>query len=298
MLILRIAAVLSIVALVYALPHAAESYSQGAPAGFAGDVVDPFSGAQTCAVGGCHSSYGLNSGTGGVTITAPATATPGETVPITITVNNTTTAAPGSVRSQGFEATLRETTGANAYSGTLVIQDAINTRFPNGSTSYVTHTQTGTSQTSWTFGWTAPTASVPTSMTVFAAGNAANGGDLPAQPGDNSAGDYIYTATGTITIMPSAAEAGPPNAGLTLDHPSPNPATDVSRIVVGLATPATVTVRLVDGLGRTVRDVARREMNAGASELEIDVRGVAPGTYFVIAETPLGRQTQALRVTR
>jgi hypothetical protein len=298
MLVLRTASALAVAALVLGFPFLAETYPQGAPAGFAGDTIDPFAGIITCAVDGCHNSYGLDSGSGSVSIQAPSVVAPGETVAITVTVVNTTPPADGSIIRQGFQATVRTPEPNGPYVGALAITDPVNTRTPFGSVSYITHTEVGTTQTSWTFNWTAPATDAPPTVLVFAAGNAANGGDLPAEPGNSAAGDYIYTATASIGIDPLASEGAPDETGLHLGRVGPNPATAQSHVMLTLAEPAAVSVRIVDGRGRTVRLQPERALPAGTTALRLDARGLAPGTYFVTAGTARGSRSQAFRVAQ
>ena len=283
-LFLRIAAGLAALTVVLATPYAAHSYPQGAPSGTAGNN------AFTCASGGCHDSFELNSGTGSVTIDAPATVQPGETVTITVSVDNTTPPAPGAERQQGFEASVRDQAGGSGVGvGDITITDPDHTRVPfDGDASYVTHSSGGLGETSWSFDWTAPTDAA--TATIFAAGNAANGGD-------GSLGDYIYTTTRSIAVLVDA-EDGPDARGFSLDAPYPNPARGVSTTAVTLAAPATVTARIVDGRGRTVREIATAERRAGAHDLALDVRGLAAGTYFVVVEADGARRTQPLVVAR
>ena len=297
---LRLAAGLAAFAALAAVPYLAQTYPQGAPAGFNGQNLE--GGApRTCGVSGCHSSYALNSGTGGVSIQAPATVAPGATVPITVTVVNTTPPAPGAQAVQGFLASVRDhaqplPNGEGDFVGTTTITDAVNTRRPFGDPRYVTHSETGTLQTTWTFDWTAPDS--PTTATVYVAGNAANGGDLPAEPGNNAAGDYIYTATATITVMTVAASDAPDARALALSAPHPNPARGSASARLTLASAATVAGRIVDGRGRTVRTLTTERWGAGAHTLRLDAAGLAPGTYFVVVEADGARQTQPLVVAR
>lgn len=300
MLSLRLAAGLAAFCLVASVPYLAQTYPQAAPSGFNGETLEggvP----RTCATSGCHSSYTANSGTGGVSIVAPATVAPGETVPITVTVNNTTMPAAGSLTRQGFLASVRNHAqpvpgGEGDFVGTTEITDAVNTRRPFGGTSYVTHTETGTQQSSWTFNWTAPAA--PTTATVYVAGNAANGGDLPDEPGNNAAGDYIYTATATIAVMVVAADEAPDARALSLSAPHPNPARGATSARLTLASVSSVAVTVVDGRGRTVRTQPTQALAAGTHVLRLATAGLAPGTYFVVVDADGARQTQALVVAR
>ena len=300
---LRALAGLAVCAIVLSVPYLAQSYPSGAPAGFNGQEVEngvP----RTCGVSGCHDSYPLNSGTGNVSIQAPDFVQPGQTVPITVTIVNTTTPAPGSVNRQGFLAAVRDHTvplpdGQGDFLGTLTVTDATNTRFPIGNnTNYVTHTTTGNQQTSWTFDWTAPPSPGGTTATVFVAGNAANGGDLPAEPGNNAAGDYIYTATRTIVVGGLSSGSGPDAEALDLATPHPNPTSGPSATTVTLRTSGTLAVEIVDGRGRTVREIARAPRAAGEHPVVLPTDGLSPGTYFVVAEVDGVRRTQPLVVVR
>lgn len=274
-------------------PFAAHANSFGAQPGYAGNLVDGTE-VRTCTL--CHGDFDLNSGTGAVLITAPTAVLPGQTVPITVTVVNTTPPASGSELRQGFQATVRDNpapapSGQSNVVGTMTITDAVNTGRPPGSgagpVEYVTHTQTGTSQTTWTFDWTAPDA--PTTATVYAAGNAANGGD-------GTLGDYVYTTSATIAVTTVGTEAGPDARGFALAPPVPNPVREVAGLRLTLGTPAEVAVRIVDGRGRTIRTLAPARVEAGTHVVRVSAAGLRPGVYFVIAEASGATQSQPLIV--
>lgn len=269
-------------------PLTALTYTGGAPAGFAGDISGS-SGPQTCAV--CHSTYALNSGDGGVSIQAPAQFAPGETIQITVSVDNQTTPSAGAARRQGFEAAVKDP-ATGEHVGTLQIVDAADTHFAQGNPSYVTHTSGGTARTSWTFAWTAPVSEVSAAVRIYAAGNAADGGG-------GSAGDHIYTTTADLALS-SVATAEPPDAvPFDLGVPMPNPVRGGrARLDLTLAEPGVVSVRLVDGLGRLVRHVVEREWTASTHLVAVRVEGLAPGLYFVVAEGERGARTQPLVVAR
>ena len=289
---LAAAALVALLAVVLTGPEPVHSYSFGAPEGFSGHVLEG-SEPRTCAT--CHSDFALNSGTGSVTIDAPATVAPGATVPITVSVVNTTPPAPDGERRQGFQATVRNhempvPSDQSASVGTLTITDADNTgRPPGGNEAYVTHTSTGNSQTSWTFDWTAP-ADAQTA-TVFVAANAANGDA-------GSSGDYIYAATRSIAVTTVDTEPGPNDARLALSAPSPNPVRATATLRLTLASPAAVVARVVDGRGREVRTLAAERRAAGAHVLRVPTAGLAPGTYFVVVEADGARRTQPMVVAR
>ncbi|HEX9951533.1 MAG TPA: choice-of-anchor V domain-containing protein [Rubricoccaceae bacterium] len=284
-------------AAVLGAPRPAATYPSGSPGGFDGSLLEPSGIVQTCSTSGCHDSYALNSGTGSVSVSVPSAVQPGQTVPVTVTVVNTTTPAPGSAtgRRQGFEIAARDASGA--ITGTSTVTDAANTRATFGADRTITHTTTGTTRSSWTFNWTAPNA--PATVRFTAAGNAANGGDLNGS-GGNSAGDYIYTTAQTVSVGGLAAGDAPEAAPrLALGAPHPNPVrTGVAALRLTLAEAADVRVRLVDGRGRTVRVVADERRAAGANTLLVRTDGLAPGLYFVVAEAGALRDVQPVSVAR
>lgn len=295
-LALPAAAVGLALAAVVAAPRPAATYPFGSTGGFDGSNFDGGV-VRTCAISGCHASYPLNSGTGSVAISVPSAVQPGQTVPVTVTVVNTTTPAPGSAfgRRQGFEVASKTADGAPA--GTPTITDAANTHLTFGADATVTHTTSGTARSSWTYSWTAPAA--PATVTFTAAGNAANGGDLDGS-GNNSTGDYIYTARRTVQVGSVAAGETPiASARLALGAPHPNPVrTGRAALRLTLGESADVTVRIVDGRGRTVRTVASAPRGAGETAVLVPTDGLAPGLYFVVAEAGALRAVQPLTVAR
>lgn len=290
-----VAVVVLAAAAVLSAPRPAATYPNGAPGGFDGSILEPDGRVQTCSTSGCHDSYALNSGTGSVSVSVPSAVQPGQTVPVTVTVVNTTTPAPGAMRRQGFAVAARDAAGN--ISGTPMVTDAANTRSTFGADLGVTHTTTGTSRSSWTFNWTAPAS--PATVTFTAAGNAANGGDLNGS-GNNSTGDYIYTTRQTVRVGSVAAGETPrAEARLALGAPHPNPVrTGRAALRLTLGEAADVRVRIVDGRGRTVRTVADAPQTAGETAVMVRTDGLAPGLYFVVAEAGALRSIQPLTVAR
>ncbi|MFN3596612.1 MAG: choice-of-anchor V domain-containing protein [Rubricoccaceae bacterium] len=281
---LRAAAGLAVFLAVAGSPLLALTYSSGAPAGFAGNFDDDGV-VRACNV--CHFSAPPNSGTGRVTIAAPETFVPGEPLEITVAVVNTTApAGEGGVRN-GFSATVRAGDGPV---GTLALGASPNVRFTQGSSAEVTHTTAGMAVSSWTFAWTPPAEGAPETVTVYAAGNAANGdGSLT--------GDFIYTTTRTIARAATAAEAEAPLA-VALGAPAPNPVRDAARVALTLAHDGPARVVLADGRGRILRVLAEGPRRAGTHALALDASGLAAGTYFLVAETPAGRHARPVAIVR
>lgn len=284
-LVYSIAAVLLTLGIVFYQPPMAVSSSSGANPLFNGSPVSLANGGSLCTA--CHSSFDPNEGTGSVTIDAPSTFMPGETITFTVTVENTT--PPVGTPKQGFQVSV-EDDAAVEHAGTLVIVDDENTRFSSGEQDYVTHRSAGNEQTTWTVGWTAP-ADAPESVTIYAAGNAANG-DF------SLGGDYIYTASATLARSGVANEedATPLVARVEAIYPNPFVRAATVDYVLESATPVTVT--LYDGLGRAIRVLDEGAKGAGTHTAQVRGEGLAAGVYFVEVRTPESVTTRPLTVAR
>ncbi|GAB5537066.1 MAG: hypothetical protein Rubg2KO_33150 [Rubricoccaceae bacterium] len=285
---MRASVALLVVGLWVFIPQLALSRSTGAPSGFAGDIV-PGGEPTTCAV--CHTGRDLNDpqGGGSIIIDAPGSAVPGETITISITLVNNTPQV-GSEKRQGFLATLKNPADS-LFVGGFTLPDPSLLQQASGNEAYVTHTTAGNKETTWTFQWTAPSTDVPSEVVIYTAGNAANGSGL--------GGDFIYTDTHTVSLAGVAVEEGPSaDSGMEWASLYPNPVRSSARAELVLDSPMHAEIRLVDGRGRLVRAVASGMRPEGVSTVEVDVRGVAAGTYFLVAETEAGRRTQAVSVVR
>lgn len=142
----------------------------------------------------CHSTFPVDSGSGNVRITGiPKNYLPNQSVPITITVNDSNAVL------YGFQMVVVNKLGESV--GTLTVpsgspaQMQIVSGFVNGnSRQYIEHTNNGVVPTqfgskSWTFNWTPPSVRSG-KLSFFAAGNGANS--------DSTSGnDQIYTTSGS-----------------------------------------------------------------------------------------------------
>jgi len=200
------------------------AYEYGPNPGYSG--VPGENGGATCATSGCHVGTPLNAGGGSVTVTFPGgmTYTPGVTQHLKVTI------ADRAQRAWGFELTARQASSVSTVAGTFASTDN-HTRLMcshpdlfifqplpfNGPGSqvcdsastlqYIEHSIDGynatkgtTGSATYEFDWTPPASNVG-NITIYVAGNAANGDLQPT-------GDHIYSAT--YTLAPSAA--GPPPA--------------------------------------------------------------------------------------
>ncbi len=174
----------------------AMAFSSGPPSQRTGAPGD----AGTCNTSGCHSGSATNSGSGQLLLTGlPASYTPGATLTgLQLTLQDPTASR------WGFQLVAK--TAQGVVTGTLTPE---NTTFAQtNSEGYLEHKSTGTfsgtsSEASWTFRWTAPTAGAG-AVTFYAAGNAANNNG-------SSSGDKIYTLISPPTVTEgSSADTTPP----------------------------------------------------------------------------------------
>src|ERR1035437_2550187 len=202
-----------------AIPVLLWAWSAGPPAGKAG-----VPGESNCTEAQCHVGTALNGGGGSVKVTFPGASTyaPGVKQHLVVTISDPT------AKNWGFQLTARPSNDPKTQSASFA-STAMFTAVVCGAPSldnnegvfldfgqnqncsaakplaYVEHTQNGSgrlqsgSQT-YEFDWTPPATSAG-DITIYVAGNAANGN------GQADAGDHIYTATYTLT--PAGAEPAP-----------------------------------------------------------------------------------------
>jgi hypothetical protein len=183
--------------------------SNGPPDGRTGAPGD-----SDCTVG-CHNTYSLNSGDGGLSIdNVPVQYNPEQIYSLSVTIQD-----PGQQR-WGFELTVLD--DSNNRVGALIVTDSANTQLSTTTgREYIKHTTTGTfdgtsdGPVSWSFDWLAPEPGTGT-VTFYAAGNAAN-----SASGNKL--DYIYTTSissdapgGGTTNLPPTCTISSPSSGAKL----------------------------------------------------------------------------------
>ncbi len=100
---------------------------------------------------------------------------------------------------------------------------------------------------------------------------------------------------GTLTferITQTAVEGDAPSGVWPFGAPCPNPSRGSAAFTLTLDRPQTVSVRVMDALGRTVTLLADGPQAAGRLSLRFDTSGLAAGVYTVIAD---GETVQAVR---
>ncbi len=166
----------------------------------------------------CHTSYAVNSGTGGVSIAGvPINYLPNQSIPITVTTSQSDAVI------YGFQLTALDAQGKKVGTFVLPTQSPKQTQTVNGivdgaQRTYVEHTIDGIVPTqfgskSWTFNWNAPAQRVG-KISFYAAGNASNSDG-------GTSGDYIYTTNkSTLSGTAIANFDGDGKSDISLFRPS------------------------------------------------------------------------------
>lgn len=266
-------------------PEKAESYHSGAPNNFSGPE-------NYCTA--CHFDFDLDSGSGDVSVGAPDHYVAGGEVEITVSVTNTT--PPDPENRQGFMISARDSSDHATHVGgwdigtSGFVQLGVNGT-PQENELFVTHTAVGNTETSWTFSWIAPMDNPPDAVTLFVAGNAANGNAT-------FTGDYIYSDSLTMSLTTVSNEPVEVPSILTLDSVYPNPLRNYAEVEYVLTETTPVTITLYDALGRRVRVLENRTRNAGQYRLQLDSSGLSPGVYMLSLQTATETRTRSITVAR
>ena len=76
----------------------------------------------------------------------------------------------------------------------------------------------------------------------------------------------------------------------------PNPIIHQAKILFTVAQNGQVSIRLYDVSGRLMKNIIQTRMDAGSHIVDLDTRGLAQGTYFLVLETSESKISQALVV--
>ncbi len=255
-----------------AMPFEARTNSTGALAGHSGS---PAENGRTCNTSGCHFGNATNSGGGSITVSGPSSYGLGQTVALSITVEQ------GGAQRIGFQVSVID--ASNAHVGTLKIVDANNTKFASNNPAYITHANAPSGMSTRTFNvaWEAPNSPVGT-VFFYITGNAANGNGA-------STGDNIYSTQFPMAESGTAVEAEAVPSHFAVTGAYPNPVASQAIVGVSLPQPADLRVVLMDVLGREVSVKRFSALGAGAHDLPVSVSGLAPGAYVVVVSSGTGR---------
>jgi hypothetical protein len=113
-----------------------------------------------------------------------------------------------------------------------------------------------------------------------------------------------YDTPGEVWVFDLTPPTGgepppPPEVSFALSPPHPNPAADAATLSFTSYLSGDVRLELFDGLGRRVSLPFEGPVAAGsAHSVRIDVSGLAPGAYVLVARGPRERTTRRLVVAR
>jgi hypothetical protein len=238
----------------------------------------------------------VNSGDGTLTLSGlPAEYLPGETYLLAISVSDA-----GQAR-WGFEMTVIDTSQLRGGVLAPTNTDSVQVSVGSGSNrDYIKHkqpgTQAGESSGSWEIFWTAP-AEGTGPVHFYLAGNAANNNG-------NNQGDYIYLYDVQVpeTELSSVLHEtrGPEGVRLAV---YPNPMASKSSVHFSLPFESEVQLKVVDPLGRLVRELEGGRVMNGSRVVEWDGRDqdgtpVSSGVYYYVLSTAKGRLTEKVVVLR
>ncbi len=241
----------------------------------------------------CHSSFGLNSGSGTLAVAGLSEVyEPGMTYDLIVSLDD-----PVASR-WGFEFTILGESDQEI--GTMVSLDGRTQVSSTATRSYAKQTLSGTQNglsggVTWNIRWTAPAAGTG-AATIYLVGNAANGNF-------STSGDRIYAISETWAENSISATLVPALATADLKPNFPNPFNPRTTIVYELAKPQSVRLSIyaLDGkLVRLLEDGFRAEgryelvwngLNQGG-------RAVPSGTYFYRLQTRGGDLTRSMVLVR
>jgi len=228
----------------------------------------PQSSNTTCAASGCHTGTAVSATNVNIIVQDMITSVPvNQYVPGTTYNVYVAYSGLATTPAIGFQSTAYKGV-TNVHAGTF----AAGTGSQIKSTYYATHTGpasatvTGTIY-SWTYSWTAPSASTG-NVNFYAACNFANGDT-------DITGDKIYTGTTTLTEKPNAVnDINKLDATITL---SPNPTQDQLNVSVSGNTSGVSTYSIVDLFGKKIMSTTSSNQSA-----QLSTSALNAGSYFLV----------------
>lgn len=250
-------------------------YSGSAPAGYTGAE------GTTCNTIGCHGGNALNASGGSVVINGiPATYIPGTKYDFTVTVNH------GSANRSRWGFAMKAIANGSPV-GTFSESNpnvSVNTFDREIGHSSAPTTSSSNTYTFTNLSWTAPStpSSAEQNIVFYVAGNAANG--------IGSSGDFIYTATRSMTQASTSIS----ESNLLLDKISTSTASKKIIIQLALKRNATLQVALFNLNGQRVLNKGNQIYSSGMHTIEIDGTMLASGTYVVSVQNEKEKVTEKI----
>lgn len=252
----------------------AVSYSSGPPAGNAGAP-----GNGTCASAGCHNSFGLNTGSGQLSLETNIPQEgflPGEKYTVTVKMVQ----AGSSIF--GFQ-TLPYGETAKEGIGMIDLTDTDRTRtITSSSGTYAEQTKIGSAATDsavWSFDWIAPTDKGTGDVTIYTASLAGNGNG-------NRQGDRVYTAQLQVFENPTAS-LDQLNE-IATGNLYPNPTADILSLDLELQESTPIRWSISDLQGR-IWQTGETSTLASSWNTQFDLTELPAGLYQLEIKTASGR---------
>lgn len=235
------------------------SNPDGPSGDFTGAPMSNGNAGSTCAASGCHTGSTNNGCTVNLEVTDKGGSTPVSTfkagAAYTVKVTVGTSINNGQ---RGFQASILSPTHAKV--GVMSAASSGAKLRTIGSREFCMQSAPSTSGV-WSFDWTAPSASLPDSVIIYACGNATNGNG-------NTAGDDVKT-TKMVLKKDAASSVSSTLLNLTL---SPNPALETIQLGVFAENCAVIGID-----GQVVIEANMIQ--------SVDIADLAPGIYYIKAST-------------
>ena len=264
--------------MLFLIPDAGFTRENGAPSNRVGAPTRAGDGS-TCGTNGCHDSFTVDSGSGTLSLAVPDQFEAGDTINITIRVEES-----GAVR-YGFQATVRGVNDLVRSTGEILLSNG--TKFSDALGEYITHSSSveTTGAAEWTFRWVAPETDVQ-NIVVYAAAVAGNGANSANQ-------DHVYTTNSSVPVSTSIESTNVPES-FEVYAAYPNPFHSISTITYSLNHPEPVQFAMYDALGRLVKSMDEGYKQAGTHEILINGDDLPTGTYYYRIHTPSSQKTHTL----
>ncbi len=221
----------------------------------------------------CHSSYAVNSGSGGITFSC-ATMTNWQYVPGTTYTINVTVAHPSR---SAFGIDFQALNSSNANAGTLTAGTGTHTSTSSGRTNIVQQTGGGTGTTgshTFSFTWVAPSTNVG-NVTFYCSGMACN-----STTGNSSTGsDYVYTSSQVLTPDVSSGVNEMSIGDFNINNQSDLNAVKISG---SAAKSGVMTVKMFNLAGQEVMNQSGIAVNAGDFSQMVELPSTANGINVVV----------------
>jgi len=111
--------------------------------------------------------------------------------------------------------------------------------------------------------------------------------------GPDGMAQFVWAGNWYVPGIEEGSASAQPHNQLAIH---PNPTTHHAQVSFSVAQSGNVSCILYDVSGRLVRAIIQTQMSAGSYAFDLDTRGLAHGTYFLVLETPQKRASQSFIV--